>query len=289
MMRGRSSPQVALFRLNHYLSCDDRRLRPPCKDGIPYREFGITAVDAYCGFAMRKPVKFILIEGSIVDLARCFETLDYPALPYAGRKPWRREAGYEARFLCAESILKRNLGAVAFTDFRRNPADGHFYDPLDVYSALRSRNFRPVLSGGGKRSLRVCRLSFPIPGGSGRFPAQASLSGKGFSALAEGPAFAHPPGLQLLRIARTSQEKRFYQDIWPDLDALLQVDHAKDCHPEGGGWSHTMEALGHRKSFDLTLSLAILLHDIGKPRSESSEGRRFDKHAEIGAKSRPAS
>ena len=254
------------------------------KAGIPYREFGITAIDAYYRFAMRKPVKFILVEGSIIDLARCFETLNYPALPYADASLDAGEAGFEARFLCAESIRKRNLGALAFTDFRLDPADGHFYDPLDIYSVLRSRNFLPVLSEGENALFESAVYLSRFPDSQGDalpklpFPAKASpLWQKDLLSLIL-QASNSSGSFELLR------KSGFIKAYWPDLDALLQVDHAKDCHPEGGGWSHTMEALGHRKSFDLTLSLAILLHDVGKPQSESNEGRRFDKHAEIGAK-----
>lgn len=254
------------------------------KAGIPYREFGITAVDAYCGFTMRKPVKFILVEGGIVDLARCFEALDYPALPYADASLGAEAAGFEARFLCVESIQKKNIGAVAFTDFRRNPADGHFRDPLDIYASLRSRNFRPSLSESENALFESAIYLSRFPDSSGaplprlHFPVNAS------------PLWQRDLLSLILQASNTSgslellRKSGFIKTYWPDLDALLLVDHAKDCHPEGGGWSHTMEALGYRKSPDLTLSLAILLHDIGKPHSESHEGRRFDKHAEIGAK-----
>ena len=254
------------------------------KAGIQYREFGVTAVDAYRGYAMRMPVKFILVEGGIVDLARCFDTLGYPALPYADASLAAGEAGFEARFLCAESIRKRNLGAAAFTDFRRNPEDGHYHDPLNVYSELRSGIFRPVLSGGENALFESAVYLSRFQDGSGAvppalpFPAAASPLWQRdlLSLILQAPN--SPGALELLK------NSGFIKAYWPDLYALLLVDHAKDCHPEGGGWSHTMEALGHRKSYDLTLSLAILLHDIGKPRSESSEGRRFDKHAEIGAR-----
>jgi len=254
------------------------------KAGIPYSEFGITAVDAYYGFAMRKPVKFILVEGSIVDLARCFETLGYPALPYADASLGTEIAGFEARFLCVDSIKKKNIGAVALTDFRRNPQDGRFRDPLDIYASLRSRNFRPNLIEGENILFESTVYSSRFPDSSGDalprlpFPIKASpLWQKDLlSLILQAP---HSSGsFELLR------KSGFIKAYWPDLEALVLVDHAKDCHPEGGGWSHTMEALGYRKSLDLTLSLAILLHDIGKPQSESFKGHRFDKHAEIGAK-----
>jgi poly(A) polymerase len=75
---------------------------------------------------------------------------------------------------------------------------------------------------------------------------------------------------------------------WPELATLDDVDHSKEFHPEGNVWKHTMETLRYRKSsrqaagFDLMLSLALLLHDSGKPLSASSGPRRFDGHAELG-------
>lgn len=72
--------------------------------------------------------------------------------------------------------------------------------------------------------------------------------------------------------------------IWPELASLYQVRHTKDYHPEGNGWKHSLETLKHRKKNTLLLSTALLLHDIGKPLAEHTNGRPFDRHAEIGAK-----
>jgi poly(A) polymerase len=92
--------------------------------------------------------------------------------------------------------------------------------------------------------------------------------------LANNPA----PGFELLKTCG------FLAAHWPELAELDDVDHAKEFHPEGNVWKHTMEALRYRKSggLDLRLSLGILLHDIGKPISNSTGGRRFDGHAELG-------
>lgn len=75
----------------------------------------------------------------------------------------------------------------------------------------------------------------------------------------------------------------FIKDIWPELDKMDETDHAKEYHPEGNVWVHTLETFRYRKKPELILSLALLLHDIGKPLAETSGARRFDKHAEIGA------
>jgi poly(A) polymerase len=75
----------------------------------------------------------------------------------------------------------------------------------------------------------------------------------------------------------------FLRELWPELDRLSYVDHSKEYHPEGNVWNHTLETFRYRKSWDLRLSLGLLLHDIGKPLSESSGNRRFAGHAELGA------
>jgi len=81
----------------------------------------------------------------------------------------------------------------------------------------------------------------------------------------------------------------FLKELWPELSGFDDVDHSKEFHPEGNVWSHTMETFRHRKAlgsgaFDLRLSLGLLLHDAGKPIAASSGSRRFDGHAELGAK-----
>jgi poly(A) polymerase len=80
----------------------------------------------------------------------------------------------------------------------------------------------------------------------------------------------------------------FVETCWPELAILDDVDHSKEFHPEGNVWKHTMETFRYRKGnprsgYDLRLSLALLLHDSGKPLSESSGGQRFRVHAELGA------
>ncbi|MFQ3620897.1 MAG: HD domain-containing protein, partial [Spirochaetales bacterium] len=69
---------------------------------------------------------------------------------------------------------------------------------------------------------------------------------------------------------------------WPELMLLQEVSHSKEYHPEGDVWEHTTETFSYRKNPDLAISLALLLHDVGKPHAQTQEGRRFDRHAEIG-------
>lgn len=66
--------------------------------------------------------------------------------------------------------------------------------------------------------------------------------------------------------------------------AMEQTGQDKDHHPEGDVWKHSLECLKYQKMEDPALSWAILLHDSGKPVSTSVNGRRFDGHAQLGAR-----
>jgi poly(A) polymerase len=92
-------------------------------------------------------------------------------------------------------------------------------------------------------------------------------------------------GLELLKAAG------FVEALWPELALLDNVDHSKEYHPEGNVWKHTLETFRYRKpavrgrtAYDFRLSLGLLLHDVGKPLAASSGNRRFDGHAELGAR-----
>jgi poly(A) polymerase len=89
-------------------------------------------------------------------------------------------------------------------------------------------------------------------------------------------------GLELLKITG------FAGEFWPELAVLDDVDHSKEFHPEGNVWKHTLETFRYRKpsayAYDLRLSMGLLLHDVGKSIAESSGQRRFDGHAELGAR-----
>lgn len=73
--------------------------------------------------------------------------------------------------------------------------------------------------------------------------------------------------------------------ILPEIQAMAGVEQPVDYHPEGDVLVHTIKAMGHLpKSASDELLIATLLHDVGKPRTQTFEDRiRFNGHESVGA------
>ena len=68
-----------------------------------------------------------------------------------------------------------------------------------------------------------------------------------------------------------------------EIAAKKGVQQPPEYHPEGDVWTHTLMMLEGLDRPTLTLALAVLLHDVGKPDTFRIAGRiRFDGHAELG-------
>ena len=78
---------------------------------------------------------------------------------------------------------------------------------------------------------------------------------------------------------------------FPELDALVGCEQDPQWHPEGDVWTHTllcMDAFANRRSEDntedLIVGLALLCHDMGKPKTSIREGDRIrsPRHDKVG-------
>lgn len=80
-------------------------------------------------------------------------------------------------------------------------------------------------------------------------------------------------------------ETGLLQEVLPEIAQLQGVEQPPRFHPEGDVFTHTMLMLGHMKEPSPTLALSVLLHDVGKPLTQTFEDRiRFNNHDKVGAR-----
>ena len=118
----------------------------------------------------------------------------------------------------------------------------------------------------------------------------------GMAAVAARIAIISPERIQeeLRRILIADHPRRAFellretgvlQQILPELTALVGVEQPASYHRHDV-WGHTMEAVERARPKTLLVRLATLLHDVGKPatqtRGDDGEYHFFD-HAEVGA------
>ncbi|MDA8426284.1 MAG: HD domain-containing protein [Treponema sp.] len=253
--------------------------------GLPLYEASFTALDAYRGLR-GAPIRFLVADCSLVDLARAFGDLRYPGLPYADAalegEAEDEESGPRTTYLrCVDGPAAAEAAAFAPLDLLRDGKRDVFLDPKGVYPNLRetlaTMRQAPPEDQLFQAAALLARQPYELPAGTllplpRNFPlaAQRDL----LALILTGPKPAAAFDL-LLRSG-------FVGEYWPELASLSGLGQSKDHHPEGDAWTHTMETFRYRKLPSLRLSLALLLHDTGKPAAASVEGRRFDRHAEIG-------
>jgi poly(A) polymerase len=75
------------------------------------------------------------------------------------------------------------------------------------------------------------------------------------------------------------------EQILPEVSAMKGVEQPDGFHPEGDVFVHTMLMLDRLEEASPALALAALLHDVGKPPTQTFEDRiRFNNHDKVGAR-----
>jgi poly(A) polymerase len=264
--------------------------------GIEAFEASFTALDRYRGLDPG-PIRFVLAIAGLQDLARALDGIRFPGLPFAdaaldleaeGSLDSNRRRPSVVYFRCADSAAAAEGAAFAQLDLLRDPRRDVFLDPKGAYGCLRSSSAQRSAAPFADRdradrelfeaAVLLARESFELASGDEApepprdFPAEAQRAL--LTLVLTGPSPWR--GLELLR------QSGFVEAYWPELARLSGTGQSKEFHPEGDAWDHTLETFRYRKLPSLGLSLALLLHDAGKPRAEKAEGRQFDRHAEIG-------
>jgi len=203
----------------------------------------------------------------------------------------------------------RHPDSVSFTDARTDAQrrdftiNGMFFDPIseevldyvggreDLSAGIIRAIGEPLLRFGEDylRLLRAVRFSarfgFPIE------PATWSAlvaARDGIAQVSQERVFqeldkmlvgAHPDAA-----IRQLHESGLLALVLPEVEAMVGVEQPAQFHPEGDVFEHTIKALALIEEVDRVIAWSVLLHDIGKPRTQQMSDRiRFNNHQRVGA------
>ncbi len=252
--------------------------------GLRWAYDSFSALDRYFGIKDASVVH-IIIEGTLIDLAKTVPEITFPGLAGIEAIAYQNERSY--LFRCVDEMDRPPLGPYSVLDFTYEPGRGCYRDPRDSYHDLRetmlreTEAFEPGWESLSAAAILVSRYRYRLPE---TWPASESIAPDdpidAQRLLLTRILSGNLPwnGLSLLR------REGYVERHWPELERLDGVFHAKEYHPEGNVWEHTLETFRYRKTTDLVLSLALLLHDSGKPVAAPAHGRQFDRHAELGTR-----
>jgi len=231
---------------------------------------------------------YLQINDSLISLAKAFEKLEYPGIPFQDAALTSNSKRYI--FQCCDNDDPPPAFPFTVLGLLYSQERKCFLDPGNIYHDLRRRELIP-------KSERAAPLVFLAEAARlvSRYHYLCSIDMEN----SDYPLKFHPAGASiafqrdlLCSILTGSYPHKglnllfksgFIEFLWPELFKIDSVTHMKDYHPEGDGWDHTMQTFQYRKQNDLTLSLALLLHDIGKAETSGPVEKPFDGHADLGA------
>ena len=235
------------------------------------------------------PVLHVSTEADLIDLAKHLGAMEYPGIEGVDAALCSEE-GY-VLFSCVDSVLSLPRSLFTVADFAYDPAGRKYLDRTGMYADLRAKLlcvsqevlFRPDWQTVALAAVLLSHFDLTPEEGLDLRRLSPGEYGEMLSLLEQRllleELFAGRNTMEGLRLLRATG---FVDLHWPELAAMYGVDHAKEHHPEGNVWEHTLETFSYRKTTDPALSYSLLFHDSGKPLAEPNEGRKFDRHAQIG-------
>jgi len=285
-------------------------------------QHGFGAIDSWLGQnpinnkETNSPV-FILTNADTTDLAKIFINLRFPGVDLADAAV--EENGHTWYFRCLNSI-EENKPSFTLLDFYRDCKANAFYVPGGIHPLLKQFKHNLYKTSFDKKPneemnpLQIIKETLnPDTEHTHQLMDAALILAKYFDTdelqIKKIAAFFQTRQNSLTPVPNQEKQRVFLSELitsvnpglglellktsgfikkfWPELAALDEADHSKDFHPEGNAWEHTMETFRHRKpgasgTYDLTLSLGLLLHDSGKPAATRTGTKRYDGHAQLG-------
>jgi poly(A) polymerase len=258
------------------------------ENGLPFWFVNFSALDKY--FHIGKTSTFhIVTTASLINLAKNFDNIQYPGLSYIDAFIERQ--GRYFLFHCIDSIediLSLPQYSFSVQSLIYSLQDDIFLDPAGIYNDLRKPSLLcltgrlstwPAVMDAARLISRYhyhIALETPDPNLTSFKEELPLLLQRELLLSVLGGRYPEK-GLDLLK------HSGFIARFWPELAAMEAVIHSKEYHPEGNLWKHTLESLKYRKSRDIALSIALLLHDIGKGVAGRTKDKPFKDHAKLGA------
>ncbi|MBN1799247.1 MAG: HD domain-containing protein [Spirochaetales bacterium] len=254
-----------------------------CKENnIPFFFENFSALDKY--FCVKEAGPYYLItEANIVNLAKTFENIEFPGLATIDARLTSNKKCYY--FRCVDNINDSPPHFFGVQNFYYDETKQVFIDTYNNYNDLRHK--------------RLNRCSSSPPTWATVMDAaylSARYNFKVHIPDLEQKSDSPPPSLlsQKLLLKNILESKyssqgfevlkntNFLKKFWPEIFAMISVPQIKDYHPEGNVWEHALECLKYRKQSEPTLSLALLLHDIGKTVARGDKLKPYQNHSELG-------
>jgi len=245
---------------------------------------------------------YMITSANLVTISECFDNIDFPGKPDYDAEVrldgnilrFKSFPNLTKDFLTLKEIASQEIFTIdtMFFDALREV----FIDPFDCYYDVRNKLLKPSLKF------------------SERYKADSLKIFDGFYLMAEyGFTFSQELEEKCLEIPfrinehymeeiRRSLELIFtgsnpygslvlmdryniLTEIFPHMKPSKSFHQDKDYHPEGNVFEHTLECFKYLKKPSLRLSLALLLHDVGKPETAEFVGKnlRFPGHSRAGA------
>ncbi len=251
---------------------------------IPFLLCGYSSLDKYFRLPHAGPI-YVATDSSLVSLAKVFDDLVFPGLPLEDAAV--QDDGHRVVFRCVDSLAVPPSAPFTVLRLLYDPGRNTFLDRLDLYPDLRAHGLTRI-EDTSPRWLALCEAARLIS----RYHYTVDALSLGWSRGNELPPVSYQRDLISDLLSSPGADRGFallaavgfVAEAWPEFAEMEAVPHGKDFHPEGNVWEHTLATLRYRKRPDLVLSLALMLHDSGKPYADSADGKRFDRHAEIGAR-----
>jgi len=252
------------------------------EEKIAYQFCGYSSLDRY--FRVKeKGSLYISTDSSVISLAKAFDNLQFPGFPLEDVSIDSEDR--RVVFRCVERFDRPPENPYTVLGLLYDPERDVFKDPLGIRTDLRSQTLS-YTPDGGPSWVPLCEAA--------KLVSRYHYTTKGlefqWNPRGEIPPLSYQKDLLTALLTARYPEKGlaflnetgFLEPLWPELAVMTRIPHVKDYHPEGNVWEHTLETLRYRKNPDFTLSLGLLLHDIGKADAEAVGERRFDRHSEIG-------